>query len=196
MSLYKSSGDNRTISQHTLKQMLTSVIKDQDILTLDITLTLQKDSDPLNSSKPMTPITGSNLSEDKTLGKLTKEEYMTDHKLAGGSYQTLSIPTTSFISKRPVSLSLLQQLPQHFSSFLPAPTPQTIQLQWKDNRKKLTLLLAKPSKKHRGLTSSLIPLTVLSKEILHSYLMETETSPASSYSDGTYGQQSTKPMTL
>jgi len=148
-----------------------------------------------NSSKLTTPTTGSSLSGDKTLGKLAKKEYTTDHLSAGGSNQTLSTQTIHFMFKRPASLLLSQQLPLHFSSFLPNPTPQIIQLQWKDNRKKLMSLLAKPSKKHRRLTLSVIPLTALSKETLHLCLMETEPRPASSYSIGTYGQQSTEPMT-
>ena len=109
--------------------------------------------------------------------------------LAGGSYQTLSTPITSFTNKRPTSLLLSQQLPQHFSSFLSAPTPQIIQPQWKDNRKKLMSLLGKPKETRRGSMSSLIPLMALLKEILHLYLMETETRPPSSYSIGTYGTQ-------
>jgi len=137
----------------------------------------------------MTPTTGSNSSGDKTSGKPTKEAYTTVQKSAGGSYQTLSTLTTSFTNKRPASLSLSQQLPQHFSSFLPTPTPQIIQLQWKDNRRKLMSLLAKPSKKCRGLTSSVIPLTALSKKTLHLCSMETETKPPSSYSTGNYGMQ-------
>jgi len=143
----------------------------------------------------MAPTTGSNSSGDKTSGKPIKEAYTMAQTSAGGSYQTLSILTTYFTNKRPASLSPSQQSPQHFSSFLPTPAPQIIQPQWKDNRKRLTLLLAKPRKKCRGLTSSAIPLTALSKETLHSYSMETETRPASSYSIGTYGQQSTEPMT-
>jgi len=194
MTLSKSSEDNRTISQHMLKQTFTLTIKDQDTPIPGITLTPQQ-SNLLNSSKLMTPTIGSSSSENKTLGRPTKEEYTMDYSSAGGSNQTLSTQTTHFTHKRPASLLPLQQLPQHFSSFLPAPTPQIIQPQWKDNRKKLMSLLAKPSKKRRGLTSSVIPLTALSKETLHSCLMETETRPASSFSIGTYGQQSTKPIT-
>jgi len=158
---------------------------------LGTTLILQMGNDPLNSLKLMTPITGSSLSEDKTLGKPTKEEYTTDQMLAGGSYQTLSTPTTYFMNKRPASLSLSQQLPQHFSSFLPTPTPQIIQPQWKDNRKKLMSLLAKPSRRRRGSTSLVIQMAH-SKETLHLCSMETETRPENSYSAGTYGQQSIK----
>jgi len=170
------------ISQNTLKSMSTSTIKDQDILTPDTTLIPQRNNMHLsNSLKPTTPITGSNSSGDKTSGKPTKEAYTTDQKSAGGSYQTLSIPITSFTNKRPVSLSLSQQLPPNFSSFLPAPTPQIIQPQWKDNRKRLTSLLAKHRQMRRGLTSSAIPLMVHSKETLHSCLMETGTRPANSY---------------
>jgi len=164
------------ISQRMSKQTSTSTTKDQDIQIPDITLILPQ-SNLSNSSKLTTPTSGPNLSEDKTFGKLTKEEYTMDHSLAGGSYQTLSIPTTSFTNKRPASLSLSQQLPPNFSSFLPAPTPQIIQLQWKDNRKKLMSLLAKPSRMRRGSTLSLIPLTAYSKETLHSYLRGTETNP-------------------
>jgi len=168
------------ISQHTSKLMYTLKIKDQDILKQDTTLIQNTAKDLSNLSKPTTPIIGSDFAiEHKTSGKQPKQEYALDHKSAGGSYQTLSIPTTFFTNKRPASLSLSQQLPQHFSSFLPAPTPQIIQPQWKDNRKILTSLLANPRQKHRGLTSS-ITLTVLSKETLHSYSMETGTRPASS----------------
>jgi len=143
----------------------------------------------LNSLRPTTPTTGSNSSGDKMSGKPIKEAYTMAQTSAGRSYQTLSTPTTSFTNKRPASLLLSQQLPQHFSSFLPAPTPQIIQPQWKDNRKKLTSLLGKPKEMHRGSMLSLIPLMALSKETLHSYLMETETKPPSSYSIGTYGMQ-------
>jgi len=178
------------ISQSTLKLMHTSTIKDQDILTPDTTLIPKgKHTHLSNLLRLMTPITGSNSSGDKTSGKPIKEAYTTAQMSAGGSYQTLSIPTTYFMNKRLASLSLLQQLPQHFSSFLPTPTPQIIQPQWKDNRKKLTSLLAKPSRKRRGSMLSLTPLTALSKETLHLYSMETETRLPSSYSIGTYGTQ-------
>jgi len=194
-SSHKSSGDNRTISQSMLKLTHTSTIKDQDIPTLDTTLIPQGNNmHLLNSSRPTAPTTGLNSSSDKTSGKPIKEAYTTAQTSAGGSYQTLSTQTTSFTNKRPAPLSLSQQLPQHFSSFLPAPTPQIIQPQWKDNRKKLTSLLAKPSKKHRESMSSPIPLTVLSKETLHLYSMETETKLPNSYSIGTYGHQSTETM--
>jgi len=184
------------ISQSTLKLTYTLTIKDQDILTLDTTLIPQGNNMHLsNSSKPMAPTTGSNSSGDKTSGKPIKEAYTMDQMSAGGSYQTLSILTTYSTNKRPASLSLSQQLPPNFNNFLPAPTPQIIQPQWKDNRKKLTLLLVKPSRMRRGLTSSIL-LMVLSKKTLHSCSMETETRPASSYSIGTYGQQSTEPTTL
>jgi len=153
-------------------------------------LILQEDSMRLsNSSRPTEPTIGLDSASDKTSGKPIKQAYTTAQTSAGGSYQTLSIPTTSFMNKRPASLLLLQQ-------FLPAPTPQTIQPQWKDNRKKLMSLLAKPSRRHRGLTSSPIPLTVLSKETLHLCSMETETKPANSYLAGTYGQQSIRKTTL
>jgi len=148
-----------------------------------------------NSSKPTTPTTGSNSSGDKTSGKPIKEAYTMDQKSAGGSYQTLSIPTTSFTNnKRPASLSLLQQLPQHFSSFLLDPTPQIIQLSWQDNRKILMSLLAKHRQTRRGLTSS-ITLTAHSKEICPPYSMETGRRLASSYFNGDYGKQSTETMT-
>jgi len=190
MSLQQSSGDNRTISQNTLKLMYTLMIKDQDIPILDITLIPQRNNTHLlNSSRPTAPITGSNSSGDKMSGRPIKEAYTTTQTLAGRSYQTLSIPTTSFTNKRPASLLPLQQLPQHFSSFLPAPTPQIIQLQWKDNRKELMSLLGKPNKTHRGSTLSPIPLMALSKEILQSYSMETGTKPANSFLAGTYGNQ-------
>jgi len=183
------------ISQNTLKLTYTSTIKDQDIPTPDTTLIHQENSTRLsNSSRPTEPTIGLNSASDKTSGKPINQAYTTAQTSAGGSYQTLSIPTTAFTNKRPASLSLSQQLPQHFSSFLPAPTPQIIQPQWKDNRKK-TSLLAKPSRRHKGLTSS-IHLTVLSKETLHLCSIETETKPANSYSDGTYGQQSIRRMTL
>jgi len=147
------------ISQYMSKLMHTSMTKDQDTLILGtISIPLEKHMLLLNSSKQITPTTGSNSSGDKTSGKPTKEEYTTAQTSAGGSNQTLSTQTTHSTFKSPVSLSLSQQLPQHFSNFLPAPIPQIIQLQWKDNRKKLTLLLAKSSKKHRGLTLLLIPL--------------------------------------
>jgi len=180
------------ISQNTLKLTYTSTIKDQDILTPDTTLTPQRNDMHLsNSSRPMAPTTGLNSSSDKTSGKPIKKAYIQAQTSASGSYQTLSTPITSFTNKRPTSLSLSQQLPQHFSSFLPAPTPQIIQPQWKDNRKKLMSLLGKPNKKHRGLISLPVPLTVLSKETLHRYSMETETKPANSFLVGTYGHQST-----
>jgi len=190
----KSSGDNRTISQNTLKLTFTLMIKDKDTLIPGTTLIPQQ-SNPSNSSKLTTPTTGSNLSEDKTSGKPTKEEYTMDQMLAGGSYQTLSILTTYSTNKRLASLSLLQQLPQHFSSFLPTPMPQIIQLQWKDNKRKLMSLLAKPSRKHRGLTSSVIPLMALLKETLHQCSMETKIKPANSSSIGHCGRRSTETMT-
>ena len=180
------------ISQSMSKLMYTSTIKDQDILTQDITLINQEDNMHLsNSLRPMAPITGSDSAEKITSGKPIKEAYTQAQTSAGGSYQTLSTPTTSFTNKRPASLSLSQQLPQHFSSFLPTPTPQIIQPLWKDNRKKLTSLLAKPSRMHRrrGSVLSQTPLTALSKETLHLYSMETETKLSSSYSIGTYGTQ-------
>jgi len=176
------------ISQHTSKSTYIFTIKDQDILTQDTTL-IPVLNDLSNSSKPTAPTTGSNSSGDKTSGKPIKEAYTMDQTLAGGSYQTLSTLTISFTNKRPASLSLLQQLPQHFNSFLPAPTPQIIQTQWKDNRKKLMSLLVKPRKERRGSTLLLIPLTAHLKETLHSYLMETETKLPSSYSIGTCGMQ-------
>jgi len=92
------------------------------------------------------PTIGSNLSGDKIPGKLAKEEYTTDHLLAGGSNQTLSTQTTHSMLKRLASLSLSQQLPQHFSRFLPAPIPQIIQLQWKDNKKKLMSYWPSPAR--------------------------------------------------
>jgi len=178
------------IFQSMLKLTYTSTIKDQNIPIPDTTLIPQGHNKRLlNSSRPTAPTTGSNSSGDKTSGKPTKEAYITAQTLAGGSYQTFSTPTTSFTNKRPVSLSLSQQLPQHFSSFLSAPTPQIIQPQWQDNRKKLMSLLDKPSKKRRESMLSLTPLTALLKEILHLYLMETETRLPSSYSIGTYGTQ-------
>jgi len=193
MTLSKSSGDNRTISQYTSKLRHTSTTKDQDTLIPGTTsIPLERHTLLSNLSKPTTPTTGSNSSGDKTSGKPMKEEYTTAQTSAGGMNQTLSIHITL---KKPASLSLSQQLPQHFNSFLSNPTPQIIQPQWKDNRKKLTLLLAKPNRKRRGLRSSVIPLMALSKETLHLCSMETETRPASSFSIGTYGQQSTEPMT-
>jgi len=128
MNLFKSSGDNRMISQNMSKLMHTLTIKDQDIPIPDTTLThQQRHTLLLNSLKQTTPTTRSSLSGDKTLGKLAKEEYTTNHLSAGGLNQTLSTQTTYPTFKRPVSLLLLQQLPQHFNSFLPAPTPQIIQ---------------------------------------------------------------------
>ena len=138
------------------------------------TLISQKNSTYLsNSSRPMAPTTGSNLSGYKTSGRPINKAYTTNQTSAGGSPQTLSTPTISFTNKRPASLSLSHQLPQHFSSFLHAPTPQIIQPQWKDNKKTLMSLLAKPRQKHKGLTSSATPLTAPSKETLLSYLLET-----------------------
>jgi len=184
------------IPQHMSKLMHTLTTKDQDTLIPGtISIPLERHTLPSNLSKQTTPTFGLNSSGDKTSGKLTKEEYTTAQTLAGGLYWTPSILTTYSTNKRPASLLLLQQLPQHFSSFLPAPTPQIIQLQWKDNRKKLMLLLTKPSRKRKGLTSSIL-LMAPSKETLHSCSMETETKPTSSLSVGTYGQQSTKTMTL
>ena len=192
MTLSKSSGDNRTISQYTSKLRHTSTTKDQDTLIPGTTsIPLERHTLLSNLSKPTTPTTGSNSSGDKTSGKPMKEEYTTAQTSAGGMNQTLSIHITL---KKPASLSLSQQLPQHFSSFLSTPTPQIIQPQQKDNRKKLMSLLAKPRRKCRGLTSS-IPLTALSKEILHSYLMETEAKPASSSLIGIYGWQSIETIT-
>jgi len=190
MSLHKSSGDNRTISQNTLKSTYTLTIKDQDILTPDTTLIPKENTTCLsNSLRPTEPIIGLDSTTETTSGKPIKQAYTTAQKSAGGSYQTPSIPTTASTNKRPASLSLLQQLPQHFSSFLLAPTPQIIQPQWKDNRKKLTSLLVKSSKKRRGSMSSRTPLMAPSREILHLYSMETETRLPSSYSIGTYGTQ-------
>jgi len=189
-SLHKSSGDNRTISQNMLKLTYTLTIKDQDIPTQDITLTPQEDSTRLsNLSRPTELTIGLDSVSDKTSGKPINQAYTTAQTSAGGSYQTLSIPTISFTNKRPASLLLSQQLPQHFNSFLLAPTPQIIQPQWKDNRKELTSLLAKSSKKRRGSMSSQAPLVALSKETLHLYLMETETKLPSSYLARTYGLQ-------
>jgi len=158
----------------------TSKIKDQDTRILDISLTQHMERDPSNSFKLTTPITGSDSAETKTLGKQIYQEYTTDQKSAGSSSLIHSIPTTFFMNKKPASLILSQQLPLHFSSFLPAPTPQIIQPSWKDNRKILTSLLAKPRQMRRGLTSS-ITLTAHSKETLHSYSMEIGTKPASSF---------------
>jgi len=184
------------ISQYMSKLTYTLTIKDQDTPTPGTTSMLQqRHTLLLNSSKQTTPTTGLNLSGDKTLGKLAKEEYTMHHSLAGGSNQTLSTQTTHSMLKRPASLLLSQQLPQHFSSFLPTPTPQIIQPQWKDNKRKLMSLLAKPSKMRRGLMLSPIPLMVLSKETLQLCLMEIETQPTSSFSIGTYGQQSIVSMT-
>jgi len=112
MSLYKSSEDNRTISQHISKLTYTLMIKDQDIPTLGTTLMYhQRHTLLLNLSMQTKYTIGSNLSGDKIVGKPIKEEYTTDHKSAGGLNQTLSTPTISHLSfKRPASLSPLQQL--------------------------------------------------------------------------------------
>jgi len=91
MSLYKSSGDNRMISQHMSKLTHTLKIKDQDILTPDTTLISQEENDLSNSFKQTTPIFGSNSSPDKTSGKLIKEAYTTAQISAGGSYQTVTL---------------------------------------------------------------------------------------------------------
>jgi len=185
------------ISQNTLKLTYTSTIKDQDIQTPDTTLIPRENNTSLsNLSRPTAPTIGSDSAKQTTSGKPIKEAYTQAQTSAGGSYQTLSIPTTASTNKRPASLLLSQQLPQHFSSFLLTPTPQIIQPQWKDNRKILTSLLGKPNKKRRGSTLSLVPLTAHSKETLHSYSMETETRLPSSNSIGTYGTQSTETMTL
>jgi len=162
------------------KQTPTSTIKDTNTQTLGTILILQQ-RDPLNSSMQTRLTTGSNSLGEKTLGKPIKEAYTTDCSSAGGEKQISSTQITNFTLKRPASLLLSKQLPQHFSNFLPDPTPQIIQLQWQDNRKKLMSLLAKPSKMRRGLTSLLIPLTAPSKETLHLCLMETGPRPASFY---------------
>ena len=47
-------------------------------------------------------------------------------------------------------------------------------LQWQDNRRKLTSLLDKQDKRNKELTSSPVPLTVLSKGTPHPSLTETE----------------------
>jgi len=67
-------------------------------------------------------------------------------------------------------------------------------LQWQDNRRKLMLLLDKLDRKHKGLTSSPIPLMALLKEIHHLSSQEIEAQPGSSLTTSTSGKHSTDKM--
>ena len=87
----------------------------------------------------------------------------------------------------------------HLTPSLPLPpNPSCLsEPQWQNNKeKKVTPQLAKQARKRKGLMSLPTLLMVHSKEILHSYLMETEAPPDSSWSILTFSKQSIETTTL
>jgi len=116
------------------------------------------------------------LQKEFTILQLFKEAIPLQNKPP--FYLRLKQPFT----KASLSLLILPQPLPFNPSYLSKP-------QWQDNRKRLASLLAKSSRKHRGLMLSPIPLMVLSREIYHPCSMETGKQPKNSWSALTHGRQ-------